>query len=62
METPNDAVRAEAEERAHDRVGPDAMFDSIAAVDLYVEAFVAGASFVAARRAANGGDGTGEGP
>jgi hypothetical protein len=62
METPNDEVRAEAEERAHDRVAPDAVLDSIAAVNLYVEAFVAGARFAAARRAGNFRDGTGEGP
>src|SRR5258705_13870722 len=44
------AARAEAEERAHDRVAPDAMLDSIAAVNIYVEAFVAGAKFAAACR------------
>ena len=54
MEPPNDAVRAEAEERAHDRVAPDATLDSIAAVNLYVEAFVAGVKFAAKCR----GDGT----
>jgi hypothetical protein len=43
-------ARAEGEERAHDRVAPEAMFDSIAAVNLYVEAFVAGAKFAAAGR------------
>jgi len=46
-----DLARAEAEVRAHDRVSPDAELDSIAAVNLYVEAFVAGAKFaVEARR------------
>jgi hypothetical protein len=50
METPNDAVHAEAEERAHDRVAPDAVLDSIAAVNLYVEAFVAGARFAESLR------------
>ncbi len=53
-----DAARAEAEERAHDRVAPDATLDSIAAVNLYVEAFVAGARFAAACR---GNDATGAG-
>ena len=44
------AACAEAEERAHDRVAPDATLDSIAAVNLYVEAFVVGAMFAAAGR------------
>jgi hypothetical protein len=30
-------------------VSPDAAYDALAAVDLYVEAFVAGAKFAAAR-------------
>lgn len=47
---PAATARAEAEERAHDRVEPDAVLDSIEAVNLYVEAFVAGARFAAAGR------------
>ena len=39
------AARQEAEVRVHDRVSPDAAFDAIAAVSLYVEAFLAGARF-----------------
>ena len=42
-----EAIRAEAEEGAHDRVSPDAVLDAAAAVDLYVEAFLAGAAFIA---------------
>ena len=42
-----DAARVEAEERAHDRVSPDATLDPIGAVNLYVEAFLAGAQFAA---------------
>ncbi len=41
--------RTEADERAHDRLTPDAVLDAVAAVDLYVEAFLAGASFAVAR-------------
>ena len=48
-----DATRAEAEERAHDRVAPDAMLDGITAVNLYVEAFLAGARLAAGQ--CNGG-------
>ena len=48
-----DLVRAEAETRAHDRVTPEAMLDAIAAVNRYVEAFVAGAEFAAARHEAS---------
>ena len=44
------AVRAEAEERAHDTVAPDGVYDAIGAVNLYVEAFLAGARFAAAQR------------
>jgi hypothetical protein len=55
------AARAEAEERAHDRVAPDATLDAIAAVNLYVEAFLAGARFAATRRESDGRDGTGNG-
>jgi hypothetical protein len=47
------AVRAEAEERAHDRVSPNGMLDPIAAVNLYVEAFVAGARFSASQTGAS---------
>jgi len=47
------AVRAEAEERAHDRVSPDAMLDPLAAVNLYVEAFLAGARFAASQTGAS---------
>lgn len=43
-----DAVRAEAEERAHDRVLPDAAYFGLDAIELYVEAFVAGARFATA--------------
>jgi len=43
------AARAEAEDRAHDRVSPDAVLDAIGAVDLYIEAFVAGAKFATER-------------
>ena len=57
---PAAATRAEAEERAHDRVAPDAVLDSISAVNLYVEAFVAGAKFAAACRE-NGTTGVGAG-
>lgn len=46
---PTDAARAEAEGRAHDRVSPDAAIEPIAAVNLYLEAFVAGARFAAER-------------
>lgn len=42
-----DAIHVEAEARAHDRLMPDATLDAMAAVDLYVEAFVAGAKFAA---------------
>lgn len=45
-----DAARLEAEERAHDRVEPDAVLDAIAAVNLYVESFLAGARYAAPRR------------
>jgi len=47
-----DETRAEAETRAHDRVSPDGLLDSIAAVNLYVEAFLAGARFAEERRGA----------
>ena len=42
-----EAARDEAELRAHDRVSPDAVYDAIAAVDLFVEAFLEGARFAA---------------
>ena len=45
-----EVARAEAETRAHDRVSPDAVFNSIAAVNLYVEAFLAGTQFADDRR------------
>lgn len=41
-----ETVRNEADERAHDRVAPDATLDSIAPVNLYAEAFLAGAKRV----------------
>ncbi len=46
------AAHTEAESRAHDRIAPDATLDAISAVNLYVEAFVAGARFEAERREA----------
>ncbi len=59
--TPNDAVRAEALERAHDRVEPDGVLDALAALELYVEAFLAGARFADGCRESTattcGGDG-----
>jgi hypothetical protein len=54
-----EAARAEAEERAHDRVAPDATLNAIAAVNLYVEAFLAGLHFAAARCGNDGREGTG---
>ena len=42
-----DPIRVEAEERAHDRVSPESTFSGLEAVDLYVEAFLAGAAFAA---------------
>ena len=47
------AVRDEKEERAHDRVSPAAMLDPLAAVNLYVETFVAGARFAASHGGAS---------
>jgi len=49
---PEAILRAEADERAHDRLTPDAALDAVAAVDLYVEAFLAGARFAGARAGA----------
>ncbi len=40
-------AEAEAEERAHDRVSPESTFIGVEAVDLFVEAFLAGAAFAA---------------
>jgi len=45
-----DAARAEARTRAHGRIAPDAALMPIEAVNLYVEAFIAGAQFAEARR------------
>ena len=42
-----ESIRAEAEERAHDAVTPDAVLNALAAINLYVEAFIAGAKFAA---------------
>ena len=46
----NEEVRTEAEDQAHDAVAPDATYDAIAAVNLYVAAFLAGARFAADQR------------
>ncbi len=45
-----DPLRTEAENRAHDRLTPDQMLDAFAAIDLYVEAFVAGARYANEQR------------
>jgi hypothetical protein len=47
---PTTEARARAEVRAHDRVSPGDSYDAIGAVNLYVEAFIAGARFAEARR------------
>ena len=47
------AAQIEAEERAHDRVSRDALLDPLAAVNLCVEAFVAGARFTASQAGAS---------
>ena len=45
------ALRAAAEQDAHDRVAPDGHFEPLQVVDRCVEAFLAGAHFEADRRA-----------
>ncbi len=44
-----DEIRAEADDRAHDRLSPDAVLDGMTAVDLYAEAFLEGARFATGR-------------
>jgi hypothetical protein len=43
------ALREEADRRAHDHVSPEAVYEAIAAVNLYVVAFEAGAKYEAER-------------
>ena len=47
-----DPIREEALQRAHDRLSPDSALDPLASVDLYVEAFLAGARYADERRSA----------
>ena len=44
-----EAALKAAEEEAHDRVQPDGAYVAVAAINLFVYAFVAGAKFAAAR-------------
>ena len=52
-EPQDDAVHAEAEIRAHDRLRPDSILDAFTAVDVYVEAFVTGARYADQQRGAS---------
>ncbi len=48
----DDPVSAEAEIRARDRLTPNSMLDAFAAMDLYVEVFVAGVRYADKQRGA----------